>query len=452
MLNKVLVANRGEIAVRIIRACHDLGIQAVAAFSEADQNALAVRLADEAVCIGPAVAARSYLNKEALISAAHITGCDAIHPGYGFLAENPDFAALCREHHVTFVGPQADTIRTMVHKLSARRAMQAAGVPVVPGSDESLTTTDKAIKIAKQVGFPVILKPACGGGGRGLRVFFNERELAQGFPTVRAESEAAFGSSEVLLEQYLPHVRHIEVQILADNHGHIIHLGERDCSVQRRHQKLVEEAPVPDIGAELRQRLREAALTAAQAVGYHNVGTLEFLVDSEGHYFFLEMNARIQVEHAVTELVTGIDLVRWQLLIAGGEHLTLSQHNVTLHGHAIECRINAEDPDRDFLPVTGVVEFFLPPGGPGVRVDTHLYSGYEPPRSYGPLLAKVIAWGDTRTEAIDRMRRALRECTIVGLKTTIPFQLAMLDDPVFRAGSISTRYVAEMIDRWRSAA
>jgi acetyl-CoA carboxylase biotin carboxylase subunit len=450
VFHKVLVANRGEIAVRIVRACHDLGIRAVVAFSEADRYSLAVRMADEAVCIGPAPAARSYLNQSALISAALITGCEAIHPGYGFLSENPYFADICAECNLQFVGPSGDAIRRMGDKALGRATMRAAGVPTVPGSEGELRGIDEGLELARKIGYPVLLKPSAGGGGRGMRVANDDSELVKGFPIARAEAEAAFGNGGLLLEKYLPKVRHVEIQVLADKYGHSIHLGERDCSSQRRHQKIVEEAPSPAITPRLRKRMGVDGLRGIKSIGYVNAGTLEFLVDPDGRYYFIEMNTRIQVEHPVTELVTGIDLVKWQLRIAAGERLTIKQDDVQINGHAIEVRVNAEDPEQDFMPAHGEVEHFLPPGGPGVRCDSHLYSGYAPPRNYDSLLGKIITWGSDRNEAIDRMRRALRETVITGIKTTIPFQLAMMDDRQFRSGDISTRYVPELLSRWRA--
>ncbi|MBX0329307.1 acetyl-CoA carboxylase biotin carboxylase subunit [Oscillochloris sp. ZM17-4] len=449
MLNKVLIANRGEIAVRIVRACQELGIRTVAAFSEADRDSLAVRLADEAVCIGPAAPARSYLNPPALISAAMITGCDGIHPGYGFLSENPYFAEICAECKLIFIGPGAETIRLMGDKSIGRQTMRAAGVPIIPGSEGELRSVEEAIDLARQIGYPVLLKPSAGGGGRGMRVAQDENDLLRAYPTARAEAEAAFGRGDLILEKYLPKVRHIEIQVLADAYGHAIHLGERDCSAQRRHQKILEEAPSPVVGPELRARMGGDALRGIQSIGYLNAGTLEFLMDPNGNYYFIEMNTRIQVEHPVTELVTNTDLLRWQLLIASGERLTLQQNDIRIARHAVECRINAEDPERDFLPAGGEIEFFLPPGGPGVRVDSHLYAGYTPPQNYDSLLAKIITYGDTRDDALNRMRRALNECIITGVKTTIPFQLRLIDDPAFRAGNISTSYVAELVQRWK---
>ncbi len=452
MLHKVLVANRGEIAVRIIRACQEMGIRTVIAYSEADRDSLAVRLADEAVCIGPAAPARSYLNPPALISAAMITGCDAIHPGYGFLSENAYFAEICAECNLAFVGPDAETIRRMGDKAVGRRTMQASGVPIIPGSDGELRNADEAIDVARTIGYPVLLKPSGGGGGRGMRVANDEAELLKTYPTARSEAEAAFGRGDLILEKYLPRVRHIEIQVLADAYGNAIHLGERDCSMQRRHQKIVEESPSPMVNSDLRARMGTAALRGVETIRYVNAGTMEFLVDPDGNYYFIEMNTRIQVEHPVTEMVSRIDLVKWQLRIASGERLTLNQKDVRMRGHAIECRINAEDPVRDFLPSAGEVEFYLPPGGPGVRVDSHLYAGYTLPSAYDSLLAKIITWGDDREEALERMRRALHECIITGIPTTIPFQMALIDDYVFRSGDISTGYLAEMLRKWKEQA
>lgn len=449
MLNKVLVANRGEIAVRIVRACQELGVKSVVAFSEADRDSLAVRLADESVCIGPAQPAKSYLNPPALISAAMITGCDAVHPGYGFLSENPYFAEMCVDCKLKFIGPTAETMRLMGDKSIGRQTMRSAGVPTVPGSEGELRSVEEAVELARQIGYPVLLKPSAGGGGRGMRVANDESDLVRAFPTARAEAEAAFGRGDLLLEKYLIKVRHVEIQVLADSYGHAIHLGERDCSAQRRHQKILEEAPSPIISPEVRAQMGADALKGINKIGYVNAGTLEFLVDQAGNYYFIEMNTRIQVEHPVTETVTGVDLVRWQLRIAAGERLTLQQKDITIARHAIECRINAEDPERDFLPAGGEIEFYLPPGGPGVRVDSHIYAGYTPPGNYDSLLAKIITFGETRDDALNRMRRALHECVVTGIKTNIPFHLVLVDDPEFRAARHHTGYVAELLRRWK---
>jgi acetyl-CoA carboxylase biotin carboxylase subunit len=447
MFNKVLIANRGEIAVRIVRACQELGIRAVVAYSQADGDSLAVRLADEAVCIGPPAPARSYLNPPALISAALITGCEAIHPGYGFLSENPYFAEICGECRLTFIGPSPEAIRLMGDKATARQTMRAAGLPVIPGSDGALRSVDEAYELARDIGYPVLLKAVAGGGGRGMRLVQDEADLARAYPTARAEAEAAFGQGDLYMERYLTGMRHVEVQVLADGYGHAIHLGERDCSIQRRHQKIVEEGPSPAVDAELRGAMGEAALRGTQVIGYANAGTIEFLLGPDRRFYFMEMNTRIQVEHPVTELITGVDLVKWQLRVAAGERLTLAQKDVRIRGHAVECRINAEDPARDFLPSAGEVEFFLPPGGPGVRIDTHLYAGYTPPGVYDSLLAKVITWGEDRAEALARMRRALSECIITGVTTTMPFQLELLSDPVFERGEFDLGFLPSLMRR-----
>lgn len=450
MLEKVLIANRGEIAVRIVRACRELGIRSVVAYSEADRDSLAVRLADEAVCIGPPPPAKSYLHAPSLLSAALITGCDAVHPGYGFLSENPYFAEVIKQCGLTFVGPEPEAIAIMGDKAAARTAMRAAGLPVMPGSEQTLASVDEARELAQTIGYPVLLKAAAGGGGRGMRIVPNDAELPRAFATAKAEAEAAFGNGALYLEKFLPVARHIEIQVLADKYGHVIHLGERECSIQRRHQKLIEEAPSPVVDEALRQRMGAAAVAGARAIDYVGAGTMEFLLDPEGNFYFIEMNTRIQVEHPVTEYVTGLDLVKWQLRIAAGERLTIQQADVRMSGHAIECRVNAEDPARDFLPQAGEIELYLPPGGPGVRIDSHLYSGYVVPPNYDSLLAKVIAWGSDRAEAVARMRRALDECIITGVATTIPLHAALLRDERFCRGDFSTRYLGEFLERGAS--
>jgi len=450
MFEKVLIANRGEIAVRIIRACHELGVRTVAAYSEADHDGLAVRFSDEAVCIGPASPAKSYLHAPALISAALITGCDAVHPGYGFLSENPYFADIVGQCGLKYIGPSADAIATMGDKAAARTAMRAAGVPVIPGSEETLSNVDEARDLAREIGYPVLLKAAAGGGGRGMRLVPDESELPRAFMAARGEAEAAFGKGDLYLEKFLAVARHIEIQILADEYGHVIHLGERECSIQRRNQKLVEESPSPIVDADLRLRMGEDAVRGAQSIGYSNAGTMEFLLDEQGNYYFIEMNTRVQVEHPVTELVTGQDILKWQLRIASGERLTLQQADVRMTGHAIECRINAEDPYGDFLPQAGEVDLYLPPGGPGTRIDSHLYSGYVVPSSYDSLLGKIIVWASDRVEAIGRMQRALDECIITGVKTTIPLQQALMEDAGWRNGEFSTRYLSEFIEQWKA--
>ena len=447
MLKKVLIANRGEIAVRIIRACQELGIHAVVAYSQADRDSLAVRLADEAVCIGPPAPSRSYLNTPALISAALVTGCDAVHPGYGFLSENAYFAEICGQCQLTFVGPSPEAIRLMGDKAAARQTMKRAGVPVIPGSDGVLKSAEEAMDLAREIGFPVLLKAVAGGGGRGMRVVHEEADLARAYATARAEAEAAFSQGDLYMERYLTGMRHVEIQVLADAYGTAIHLGERDCSVQRRHQKIIEESPSPALTAEVREQMGRAALAGITSIGYVNAGTLEFLLGPDGMFYFMEMNTRIQVEHPVTEMVTGIDLVRWQLLIAAGERLTLTQKDVKIRGHAIECRINAEDPNRDFLPSSGEIEFYLPPGGPGVRVDSHLYGGYTPPTVYDSLLGKIIVWSETRDEALARMRRALNECVIVGMTTTMPFQHMLLGEEAFQRGEFDLSFLPSLMER-----
>ncbi len=446
MFKKILVANRGEIAVRVIRACRELGIGSVAVYSEADADSLPVRLADEAVCVGPSPSPDSYLNVPRIISAAEVTGADAIHPGYGFLSENPDFAEVCESCGITFIGPTSAQIRAMGDKANAREAMSAAGVPVVPGTDGPVEAAETAVGEAERIGYPVIIKAVAGGGGKGMRVARDPGELAEQFRMARAEAQAAFGNGAVYIERYLARPRHVEIQILGDRHGGLIHLGERDCSVQRRHQKLIEEPPSPAVTPELRARFGEAALAGARAIGYVGAGTMEFLLDETGHFYFMEMNTRLQVEHPVTEWVTGLDLVAEQIRAAAGEPLSVTQEQVRLRGHAIECRINAEDPDHNFRPSPGLVEFLHFPGGPGVRVDSHLYQGYRIPTQYDSMIGKVIVWAENRAEAIARMRGALTELVVDGLKTTVPFHLRVLDHPAFRAGDVNTRFLERLAE------
>jgi acetyl-CoA carboxylase biotin carboxylase subunit len=446
MFRKVLVANRGEIAVRVIRACRELGIRTVAVYSEADRGALHVKLADEAFCIGPATGAGSYLNIPNIMSTAELTGADAIHPGYGFLAENPRFAEIVADHKIAWIGPPARAIEAMGHKSAARALMHRHGVPVVPGSPGAVKTEREALEVARQTGFPLIIKAAAGGGGRGMRVVHTPHEVSRALQTARQEAEAAFGNGEVYIEKYIGEPRHVEVQILADAHGHVVHLGARDCSIQRRHQKLIEESPPPRLRERTLAALARAAVRAAQAIDYVNAGTVEFLVDEHENIYFMEMNTRIQVEHPVTEMVTGLDLVKEQIRIAAGERLAFSQRDVEIRGWAIECRINAEDPRHDFRPSPGPLAQFTPPGGPGIRVDTHCFPGYVVPPYYDSLLAKVIAWGRDRDEAIARMRRALLEFEIAGVRTTIPFHLAVLDNAFFRRGEVYTNFVQRRID------
>jgi acetyl-CoA carboxylase biotin carboxylase subunit len=446
MFRKILIANRGEIALRVIRACRDLGIETVAVFSEADRNSIHVRLADEAVCIGPAPASESYLNIARIISAAEITAADAVHPGYGFLSENPSFAEVCESCHLTFIGPTSEQIRRMGDKAAARATMLAAGVPIVPGSDGPVRTADEAIAAARLTGYPVIVKALAGGGGRGMRVVESELELREKLSMAQTEAQAAFGNGDVYLERYLRRPRHVEIQILGDQHGNCVHLFERDCSVQRRHQKLIEESPSPAVTPTLREAMGSAALAGARAINYAGAGTMEFLLDEDGSFYFMEMNTRLQVEHPVTEAVTGLDLVKEQIRVAAGEPLGYTQEAIQLRGHSIECRINAEDPDKDFRPAPGRVEYLHFPGGPGVRVDSHIYAGYRIPSHYDSLIAKVITWGDDRAEAIARMRRALGETLIEGIPTTISFQLRVLSTPAFIQGKIDTSFVATLMN------
>jgi len=445
MIRKVLIANRGEIALRVLRACRELGIPAVVAYSEADRESLPVRLADEAICIGPAPAERSYNHIPAIISAAVVTGCDALHPGYGFLAENALLAEISEECGITFIGPRPQTLRALGDKAEARRLMQRAGLPIVPGSETPVRDASEARRIARKLGYPVLVKAAAGGGGRGMRIVREERELATALQVAQQEAQAAFGDPSVYLERYLERPRHVEVQILADQHGNIVAVGERDCSIQRRYQKLIEEAPAPDLSARVRDALHEAAVRGARAVGYVGAGTFEFLVDREGHFYFTEANARLQVEHPVTEAVTGLDLVQWQLAIAAGERLALRERDLAPRGHAIEARVTAEDPDRDFAPRPGRIEQLVWPGGPGIRVDSHAYAGYVVPPHYDSLLGKVIAWGLDRAQAIERLDRALRETIIDGVPTPIPLLRRILQHPDFRASRHTTTFLAEYL-------
>jgi acetyl-CoA carboxylase biotin carboxylase subunit len=442
---RVFIANRGEIALRVIRACHELEIEAVVGYSEADRDTLPVRLADDAICIGPPAPARSYLHIPSIISAVTMTGCDALHPGYGFLSENPYIAEICEKVGITFIGPSAAAIQAMANKVEARKLMREAGLPIIPGTEEALLSTEQAFAAAEEIGYPLLMKAAGGGGGRGMRVVNSEDELVEAYNVARGEASLAFGNPDVYLERYLRHPRHVEVQVLADRQGNVVHLGTRDCSLQRRHQKIVEEAPAPGLPAELLERIGAAAVLGTSAIGYHTVGTFEFLVDEGGEFYFIEMNTRIQVEHGISELVTGIDLVKWQMLTAAGERLTMKQEEIVLKGHAIECRINAEDVSKNFLPGGGLIELYLPPGGPGVRVDSHLYSGYTAPSNYDSLLVKLMTWGEDREEAIARMRRAVRECIIVGPPTTLEFHERIVDDPRFIEGKVHTGLVGEWL-------
>lgn len=442
MLDKVVIANRGEIALRILRACHELGIKTVAVYSTVDQELLPVRLADEAICIGPAPSHESYLNIPAIISAAEITDSVAIHPGYGFLAENADFADRVEKSGFVFIGPKPETIRLMGDKVSAILTMKKAGVPCVPGSDGPLEDNpDENLKLAKQIGYPVIIKAAGGGGGRGMRVVHTEAALLNAISLTRAESQAAFNNNMVYMERYLCKPRHIEIQVLADNFGHVIHLGERDCSMQRRHQKVLEEAPAPFLSEEQRQKIGSVCVEACQAIGYRGAGTFEFLYQ-DGEFFFIEMNTRVQVEHPVTEMITGIDIVKEQLKIASGMPLTVQQSDIKISGHAIECRINAENP-KTFLPCPGRIDWFHAPGGPGLRVDSHIYSSYKVPPNYDSLIAKLIAHGKTRDEAISRMNNALNEIVIDGIQSNIPLHQDLMKDSEFKKGGTSIHYLEE---------
>jgi acetyl-CoA carboxylase biotin carboxylase subunit len=445
MFSKILIANRGEIALRIIRACRELGIRTVAVYSEIDKNSLHVRFADEAICIGQGPSAKSYLNIPAIISAAEITDVEAIHPGYGFLAENAHFAEVCESCHIKFIGPTPENIRLMGDKMMAKASVHKVGLPLVPGSDSTIKTKEDALKTAKRIGYPIIIKAAAGGGGKGMRICHNDIKLASSFITAQTEAEANFGNPAVYMERYVEKPRHVEIQLLADQYGHVIHLGERDCSIQRRHQKLLEESPSPILDMKTRKRLGELAVKAAKSVNYVGAGTMEFLVDKNHNFFFMEMNTRIQVEHPVSEAVTGIDLIKEQIRIASGEKLLLRQEDVHFSGHAIECRINAEDPENDFMPSPGKIDLLNLPGGPHVRVDTHIYQGYEVPPTYDSLLAKVITFGATRIDAINVMRRALNEFNIGPIKTTIPFHLRLLENAAFLKGDISTHFVQEMM-------
>jgi acetyl-CoA carboxylase, biotin carboxylase subunit len=440
MFRKILIANRGEIALRVIRACREMGIRTVAVYSEADRESLHVRFADEDVCIGPAAARDSYLNIPRLIAAAEITGADAIHPGYGFLAENAEFAEICERSDIVFIGPSAEQIRLMGDKAMARRTMMSVGVPTVPGSEGAIDEPGAALETAREIGFPVLIKAAAGGGGKGMRVAADADSFPAQLQMAQNEARAAFGDPSVYLEKYLERPRHIEIQVMGDHHGNIIHLNERECSLQRRHQKLVEEAPSPALTPELRAAMGEAATRGARAIGYFSAGTIEFLLDEDGSFYFMEMNTRIQVEHPVTELVTGVDLVKEQIRVAAGESLSIRE-TPELRGHCIECRINAEDPKRNFAPSPGQITIFHPPGGPGVRVDTHVYAGYIVPPHYDSLIGKLIVHGNSREEALVRTRIALESFIIEGVHTTIPFLLDLLHDDDVVAGRMDTKMV-----------
>jgi acetyl-CoA carboxylase biotin carboxylase subunit len=448
MVTKVLIANRGEIAVRILRACRDLGLESVVAYSEADRDTLAVRLADEAICIGPAEARKSYLNQPALISAAMITGCDAVHPGYGFLSEDATFAEACGAHELTFIGPRAEVLERFASKYAVRRMLAANGLPTVPGSRGIVTDLRDALDQAAEAGYPVLLKPSAGGGGRGMRLVRSPREMETSLPLARSEAQAAFGDDSVYFEKWIEESRHVEVQVMVDRHGNGVHLGERDCSVQRRHQKIIEEGPSPAMDDATRERLRDLAIRSVVAAGYEGAGTLEFLLDGSGNFYFIEINCRIQVEHPVTEMITGIDLVAEQIRVAAGDRLSLRQDEIGFRGHAIEFRINAEDPSDNFSPQTGEIDALHLPGGPGVRVDTHLFAGYEIPPFYDSLLAKLVVHGETREHALARARRALAEIEIGGVKTNVPFHRGIVDNDAFLEARVSTN----LLDRVGPAA
>lgn len=443
LFKKILIANRSEIAVRVIRACHELGIQTVAVYSEADREALHVRLADESICIGPASSAQSYLNIPAIISAAEITDSEAIHPGYGFLSENPHFVEACTSSKITFIGPSAENIRTGGDKSRARQLMKRKGIPVVPGSDGPVRDEEEATKSAKKIGFPVILKASAGGGGRGMRIVQDEKDLIPLYHMAQKEAFAAFGNGDLYIEKYIPEMRHVEVQILADNKGSMVYLGERDCSIQRRHQKLIEEAPYFLANAKFRKKIGDMAIKAAKAMRYRNAGTMEFILDKDEQVYFMEVNTRIQVEHPVTEMITGIDIIKEQIRIAAGALLPFKQNNIKLSGHSIECRINAEDPEK-FIPSPGKITLFIPPGGHGVRVDTAAYTGWTVPAHYDSLIAKLIVHGRDREEAIAKMKRSLREFVVEGIKTTIPFHLKILDNPEFISGNFNTHFLEKV--------
>jgi acetyl-CoA carboxylase biotin carboxylase subunit len=449
MFKKILIANRGEVALRIIYACRELGIKTVAVYSEADENSLHVRFADEDVCIGPARSADSYLNVPAVISAAEITGADGIHPGYGFLSESAYLAEVCEACHIKFIGPDPQVIRLMGDKTRARRVMKKAGVPVLPGSEGLIESEEKALRVAKEIGYPVIVKAAAGGGGRGMRIVRAPAELSNAVKTAQREAEGAFGVGDVYIEKYLESPRHIEFQILGDHHGNVVHLGERECSIQRRHQKLLEESPSPALSDKMRRKMGNIVIDAARAVQYTNAGTFEFLMDSDGRFYFMEANTRLQVEHPVTEMVTGIDIVKDQIRIAAGERLSFKQSEVTFTGHSIECRINAEDPET-FIPSPGLIHAFSVPGGPGVRVETFAHAECMVSPYYDSMIAKIIVHGRDRQEAIARMRRTLEMTVVEGIKTSIPLHLRILSDPDFLAGRLSTSFMDQLLARGRT--
>lgn len=442
-IQKVLIANRGEIAVRIIRACRELGISTVAVYSEPDRDSLHVRLADEAYCIGPMPAKDSYLNFTNIMSVATLTECDAIHPGYGFLAENADFAEICESCNIIFIGPSPDAINRMGDKAVAKETMKLAGVPVIPGSDGLVEDVEEAIMLGRDIGYPIIVKATAGGGGKGIRIAEDEESLVKQITAAQQEAQKAFGNAGVYLEKFLTGMKHVEIQIIADKHGNVVHLGERDCSVQRRRQKLIEEAPCTMLTPEIREEMGEAAVRAALAVNYSGAGTLEFLVGPDGQFYFMEMNTRIQVEHPVTEMVTGVDLIKEMISVADGNPLSFTQEDIVINGWSMECRINAEDPERNFMPSPGKIGFYLPPGGLGVRVDSGAYPGYTISPFYDSMIAKLIVWAPTRQEAIAKMKRALAEFAVEGIHTTIPFHQKLLEHPVFLEGNFDIKFLEE---------
>ncbi len=444
MINKVLIANRGEIAVRIIRACREMGIETVAVYSKADETALHVQLADEAVCIGPAASKDSYLNMENIISATVISGADAIHPGFGFLSENARFAEMCRQCHITFIGPSPELIHKMGNKSEARKTMMEAGVPVVPGTKEPVYTAEEAKTIADNMGYPVMIKASSGGGGKGMRISRSPEDFEENFRMAQMESVSSFSDDTMYIEKYIESPRHIEFQILGDTYGHVIHLGERDCSIQRRHQKVLEESPSPAMNEALREKMGRAAVQAAKAVGYESAGTIEFLLDKHRNYYFMEMNTRIQVEHPVTEFVTNVDLIKSQIRIAAGEPLNICQEDIEFKGHAIECRINAENPEMNFRPSPGKIERLHLPGGKGIRVDTAVYAGYTIPPYYDSMIAKLIVLGKSRNEAIKKMKSALSEFIVDGIDTNVDFQMEIMNHPKFQSGDFSTDFIEQM--------
>ena len=444
-MNKILIANRGEIAVRIIRACREMNIKTVAIYSEADKDALHTRLADEAICIGPAPSNKSYLNIKNIIEAANITGADSIHPGFGFLSENANFAKICEESHIKFIGPKSQVIDLLGNKSNAKEMMKKAGVPVIPGSDGSINNFEEAKKICSKIGYPIMIKAAAGGGGKGIRIVENEDELENAYNIVKQEAKVSFNDDEIYIEKFVKNPRHVEIQILADEYGNIVHLGERDCSIQRRHQKVLEETPSTAVDDKIRNKMGEAAVKAAKIAGYTSCGTVEFLLDSDKNFYFMEMNTRIQVEHPITEMRTGIDIVKEQIRIAGGEKLKFKQKDITFRGHAIECRINAENPKKNFMPCPGTITGINLPGGNGIRIDTAIYEGYKIPPNYDSMIAKIIAYGYNRNEAISKMKRALEELVIDGVDTNRDFLFDIIKNPNFIRGNFDTSFIDKEI-------